>query len=80
MLAARSCSQTSFLGETGAVATYAVTKHLAFRASLDAIWLTGVALAPEQISSVNLRRQTDVVNTSGGVFYYGGSLGMECRF
>jgi hypothetical protein len=79
-LDARSCSQTSFLGDTGVVATYAVTKHLAVRASLDAIWLTGVALAPEQISSVNLRRQTDVINTSGGVFYYGGSLGMECRF
>ena len=62
------------------MATYAVTKHLAFRASLDAIWLTGVALVPEQINSVNLRRRTDVVNSSGGVFYYGGGLGMECRF
>ncbi len=78
--ATRSCSQTSFLGETGAVATYALTKHLAFRASLDTMWVTGVALAPEQISSVNLRRRTDVINTSGNVFYYGGTLGMECRF
>jgi len=78
--ATRSCSQTSFLGDAGVVATYALTKHLAFRASLDTLWLTGVALAPEQISSVNLRRRTDVINTSGGVFYYGGGVGMECRF
>jgi hypothetical protein len=79
-LATRSCSQTSFMGEAGVVATYALTKRLAFRASLDTLWLTGVALAPEQINSVNLRRRTDVVNTSGGVFYYGGGLGMEYRF
>ncbi len=76
----KSCSQTSFLGEASVVATYAVTKHIAFRALLDTMWLTGVALAPEQISSVNVRRRTDVINTSGGVFYYGGGVGMECRF
>ena len=80
LLTAKSCSQTSCLGETGLVATYALSKHLAFRGSLDAMWLSGVALAPEQIGSVNVRRHTDVVNTSGNVFYYGGGAGLECRF
>jgi hypothetical protein len=80
LISAPSSCETSFLGDTAVVATYAVTKHLALRASIDAIWLTGVGLAPEQLSSVNLRNQSDFVNTSGGVFYYGGSLGMECRF
>jgi hypothetical protein len=79
-LCANSCSQVSFLGETGLVATYALSKHLALRGSLDAMWLSGVALAPEQIGSVNLHRQTDVVNSSGYVFYYGGGVGLECRF
>ena len=79
-LDASSASQTSFLGDTGVTATYALTKHLAFHAVLDAIWLTGVGLAPEQINSVNSGLHTDVVNTSGKVFYYGGSVGMECRF
>jgi len=72
--------QATFLGETGGVLTYALTKRLAFRASLEAMWLSGVALAPEQISSVNVRRRTDVLNTSGNVFYYGGGVGLECRF
>lgn len=79
-LSTKSYGQASCLGETGLVATYALSKHVAFRGSLDAMWLSGVALAPEQISSVNLRRHTDVVNTSGNVFYYGGGVGLECRF
>jgi hypothetical protein len=72
--------QASFLGEAGVVATYALTKRLAFRASAEAMWLTGVALAPEQIGAVNLRTDTAVANTSGSVFYYGGGLGLEYRF
>jgi len=78
-LAARSFAQATFLGETGLVVTYAVNKHLAFRGSYEAMWLNGVALAPEQISSVNLRLG-DLINTSGGVFYHGGGLGFEYRF
>jgi hypothetical protein len=77
---AASRDQASFLGEAGLVATYALTKRLAFRASAEAIWLTGVALAPEQISSVNLRTSSATLNTSGTVFYYGGGLGFEYRF
>jgi hypothetical protein len=73
-------NQASFLGEAGVVATYALTKRLAFRASAEAMWLTGVALAPEQLGSVDLRHQTASVNTTGAVFYYGGSLGLEYRF
>lgn len=73
-------NQASFLGEAGLVATYAVTERLAFRASAEAIWITGVALAPEQIGGVNTRTGVDWINTSGAVFYYGGGLGVEYRF
>jgi hypothetical protein len=72
--------QGAFLGETGLVATYALTERLAFRASAEAMWLTGVALAPEQVGSVDLRTETASINTSGAVFYYGGGLGLEYRF
>jgi hypothetical protein len=72
--------QAAFLGEAGVVARYALTKRLALRATAEAMWLTGVALAPEQISSVNLRADKDTVNTSGTVFYYGGGLGLEYCF
>lgn len=72
--------QAAFVGEAGLVLTYAVTKHLAFRGSAEAMWLTDVALAPDQISSVNLRTVHAGIDTSGTVFYYGGGVGMECRF
>jgi hypothetical protein len=72
-------NQASFLGEARAVVTYAVTKRLALRASADAIWITGVALASEQVSGVNAYMK-DYINTSGALFYYGGGLGAEYRF
>jgi hypothetical protein len=73
-------NQAAFLGEAGAVVTYALTKRLAFRASAEVIWLTGIALAPEQVTAVNLRTQRDTINTSGATFYYGGGAGLEYRF
>jgi hypothetical protein len=73
-------SQAAFLGEAGVVATYALTKHLAFRASWQVAWLEGVALAPEQIGANNFSNLTAHADTAGGVFYYGGGMGLEYRF
>jgi hypothetical protein len=72
--------QLAFLGETGAVVSYAVTRNIAVRASIEAAWLEGVALAPEQIAETNFNTSTARVDTHGGVFYYGGGLGIECRY
>jgi hypothetical protein len=77
---ASGADQAAFLGETGVVLKYAVTKCLSVRVSGEALWLTGVALAPEQISAVNLRTRRDTADTSGTVFYYGGGLGLEYVF
>ena len=70
----------SFLGEVGLVATYAITERLAFRASYEAMWITGVGLAPEQIDTSNFTTNAAKVNLDGGVFYHGGGLGLEYRF
>jgi hypothetical protein len=72
--------QATFMGEAGVVATYALTKRLALRASAQAIWLEGVALAPEQIGANDFFGQTAYADTHGGVFYYGGGAGVEYRF
>ncbi len=72
--------RAAFLGEAGVVAVYALTRHVAFRASVDMAWLEGVALAPEQIGANDFTAGTTSVITNGGVFYYGGGLGIECRF
>lgn len=73
-------NQAAFLGEAGVVATFAVTKRLAFRSSAQAMWLTGVALAPEQISEANPLTNRYSINTSGSAFLYGGTMGLEYRF
>jgi len=72
--------QTAFLGEAGLKLTYQLTRHLAFRASYSAVWLEGVALAPEQINSTDFLAGTAEINTTGGIFYHGGTLGMELKF
>jgi hypothetical protein len=79
-LVAADRSQAAFLGEAGVVASYALTKHLAFRASGQVAWLEGVALAPEQIGANNFSNLTAHADTAGGVFYYGGGMGLEYRF
>jgi hypothetical protein len=73
-------SQAAFLGETGLVATYQITRHLSFRASAEAVWLEGVALAPEQIGASDFMTVTATIDTHGSIFYYGGGMGLELKF
>ena len=76
-------NRAAFMGEAGVVATYALTKRLALRATAEAIWIEGVALAPEQIGASSfgaVAPGSAFVDTSGGVFYYGCGLGIEYRF
>ncbi|MBN1393764.1 MAG: hypothetical protein JW959_01850 [Pirellulales bacterium] len=72
--------RVSFLGEVSLTATYAITQRLAFRATYQAMWLEGVALAPEQLATSNFGEGTAKVDLDGGVFYHGGGLGFEYRF
>lgn len=72
--------QAAFLGEARVMATLAITKRLAFRASYQAVWLEGVALAPEQIEATDFVAGIARVDTAGGVFYHGAGLGLEYRF
>jgi hypothetical protein len=73
-------NQAAFIGEAGVVATYDVTSHLSLRASFQAMWIEGVALAPEQIGATDFAQGTTTIDTHGGVFYYGGGLGAEVKF
>ena len=73
-------NQVAFMGEAGAVATYQVTCHLSLRASCQAVWIEGVALAPEQIGATDFVGGAATIDTHGGIFYYGGGLGAELKF
>jgi hypothetical protein len=73
-------NEVAFLGEIGLVATYELGPHLSARAFYQAVWLSGVALAPEQIAGTNFASSTLSVDAGGSLFYHGGGLGLEFRF
>lgn len=73
-------THAAFIGEAGLSMTYALTTHLAFRASYSAIWVQGVALAPEQIDVSNFDTMEAVADLRGDIFYHGGGLGLEYRY
>ena len=73
-------NQATFMGEAGALANYDVTCHLSLRAFCQAMWIEGVALAPEQIGANDFTTLAAGIDTHGGVFYYGGGLGAELKF
>ncbi|MEN6459264.1 MAG: BBP7 family outer membrane beta-barrel protein [Thermoguttaceae bacterium] len=65
----------ALIGEVGLTATYKFRPNLVGRASYDMMWVTGLALAPEQlqfaVSPVNQ------INTNGTAVMHGPSLGLE---
>ncbi len=73
-------NQAAFMGEAAGTVTYQVTCHLSLRATCQAVWIEGVALAPEQIGANDFTGLTPGIDTHGGIFYYGGGLGAELKF
>ena len=51
--ASASDTHLAFLGEIGITGSWQITKHLALRGGYQVMWLTGVALAPNQIAATD---------------------------
>jgi hypothetical protein len=75
--ASDSGSQLSFLGEVGLTASLRFTKCLTARCGYQVMWLTGVALAPEQIEATDFGTAHLGINTSGSLFCHGATAGLE---
>ncbi|MCE5266422.1 MAG: BBP7 family outer membrane beta-barrel protein [Planctomycetaceae bacterium] len=65
----------SLIGEVGFTATYKFRPNLVGRASYDFMWVTGLALAPEQLQFTST--PVNQVNTNGTAVFHGPSLGLE---
>jgi len=83
--ASDSTNHAAFAGETGLQFRYQVTQRLTLRADYEAIWLQGVALAPEQIQETYVLTDPKTVqalgvNCNSGVFYHGATFGLEYSF
>lgn len=68
----------ALLGEVGVSASYKIRPHMVLHLAYDFIWITGVAMAPEQLdfgTTPTLR-----LNDNGHLFYHGLSAGLECTW
>lgn len=73
--------EVSGLAEIGVEGTYKITPNLSFHAAYDWIFITNLALAPEQvdyyIASQVAGYNSSRVNTNGHAMYHGLTLGLE---
>jgi hypothetical protein len=69
--------ETSFVGELGLNAKYRFTDRLTAIAGYNVLWITGVALAPNQLGSTNINTGVAAVNADGTLFYHGANAGLE---
>ena len=65
----------AIISEVGFQAIYKFRPNLMARAAWDFMWVSGVALAPEQLQFV--ANPTERINTNGTIFSQGVSLGLE---
>ena len=68
----------AFIGEAGVEASYKFRPTLVGRISYDAMWVTGVAIAPEQMQFAV--EPVNKINTNGLAFFQGLTLGLEWQW
>ncbi len=66
---------TALIGEIEIVASYKFKPNLTGRASYDFMWISGLALGPEQFQLVS--HPLAQINTNGSIYAQGVSLGLE---
>ena len=67
----------SFVGEIGLYGAYRFADWAAVRAGYQAIWLDGVATAPNQIATSDVGTGVATINFSETLLYHGGFGGLE---
>ena len=67
--------EAALIGETGFFASYKFRPNLVGRVSYDFMWVTGMALAPEQLQFTT--NTVNEINTNGNILYQGISLSLE---
>ncbi|MGM0486832.1 MAG: BBP7 family outer membrane beta-barrel protein [Planctomycetota bacterium] len=73
-------SNAAFVGDLGITAKRAITDQLSFSVSYMALWIEGIALAPEQLDNSDPSSAIVSLDNGGGTFYHGGFVGGEYRW
>ena len=72
--------QVGFVGEINFALVYKLNDVWGLRAGYNVMWLEGVALAPNQLDFTFTDTSGSGLNSCGGLFLHGGSLGLEGRW
>jgi hypothetical protein len=73
-------THTSFVGEIGVLGGLRFSRHIMFRGGYEMLWITDVALAPDQSRSVNLSDATAAINLSSTAFLHGAVANLEISY
>jgi hypothetical protein len=76
-LVAASGGDVAFVGELGFNARYRFTDRLTAIAGYNLLWVSGVALAPEQLATTNIATGVATVDVDGTLFAHGANVGLE---
>lgn len=69
-----------FIGDINASLVYRLTEAWGLRVGYNLIWLSGVALAPNQFDFGDSSTSGSGLNGGAGMFLHGASLGLEARW
>lgn len=72
-------NDVAFLGEVSLTATVRFTDNIALRGGYFGMWLSGVALAPDQANFAPAAAGSPSIDTNATVYYDGGFIGLEVR-
>jgi hypothetical protein len=81
-LSASDC-KTSFVGEWGLSAGYAITQSVVARVGYNLLWIDGLALGTEQVAAtgdLGVAGPRATVDRDGDVFIHGWTIGLELRW
>ena len=71
---------TAFVGEINFSGIYRLTNVWSAKAGYNAIWIEGLALAPDQLDFNFAASPRATLHTSGGLLLHGVNLGLEARW
>jgi hypothetical protein len=76
-----STDHLAFVSEAGLQCKYQVTSRITLKLGYEALWLSGVALAPGQIQETYTNPVSALgVNSNSHVLFHGGTIGLEFSF
>jgi hypothetical protein len=72
--------QVAFVGDLNLTTTYRLTRMLEIRSGYNLLWSEGLALAPNQLDFTDTATSGTGLDTRGGLFAHGVSIGLEGRW